>query len=1191
MAGKSILAMMIELGPRAHRLACRARRSGMMGLAVAGLIAAAPLAGDGAKARAAAQANVTATVANGFARLVLTLPEDVRAEVKRANGIIVIAFTQPLDVSVDRVPASVQGYIAAARRDPDGMAVRFALARKVTINSMTAGEKLFVDLLPEGWTGLPPGLPQEVVDELARRAREAEKKARAQQPQKKPEVIARVRVATLPTLTRYVFELPQAIAVSVDRDKAKLSVIFDAPLTLDLADVKTAMPPTVTDVDAEKRTNSVALRFTLAGNVDVRTFREEGTFVLDLIPTSSGDRAANATDASRQQSKIPQKPDAGRAASQPPSANPSAPEATPPAVEPQSRVAIASPAAPAVAPVPPVQPPITDEKAAPKIERAAVPAAQPNGAAAEKKGVPKTETAGVDPTTPAKASAKLQDDTLQLTFPFRTRTAAAVFRRADMLYLVFDSATSLDINRMKEEAQGIIRDVVLMRTGEGQVLRLTLDRSRLASVTADDKAWVVTLGDAVLEPTAPLRMVQGRAGTDQALALIPLQEPQKVHRLRAPEGDGGLVVITAHAPARGFVKEQEFVDFRVLASSHGVAFEPMADDVAAEVAPEGITISRPGGLALTPAAQAGSAPPPALPSPPVALDLRAWEQDRNADFQDRRMALMHAAAEAPEGERTPARVKFARFYLARDMFAEAKGLLDVALAQEEDHSQRAMALMLRGIANLLMTRADLALRDFATPIVGAQQGAPLWRAVALSRLNRFAEARPGFETLEAEMPELPDDLQRTVLREAARCALEVGDFSQAARRLEQLEAAGVENDMEPAVAILSGRLAEGLNRSEQALAAYDLAAVSGDAPAAAQGRLRALALRHALKQIPREAAIAELESLTAGWRGDETEIEALQLLARLYVEESQYREAFHILRVVLNAYPRSRFTRRIQDEAAGVFDGIFLGDRGQDLSPVEALGLFYDFRMLIPSGRRGDDMIRALADRLVAMDLLAQASELLQHQIEHRLQGAARAQAGARLATISLTNRKPDKALQVLRATRLNDLVSDVRRQRLLLEARALSELGRHELALEIIEALEGREVARLRADIRWTARQWREAAEEIERLLGDRWRNAAPLEADERTDVIRAAIGYALAEDSLGLDRFHQKYAAKMAEGPDARMFEVIAAPQIAQAPELTEIAKAASAIDTLEAFLRDLRARYPGPAAVSAVPQPGRG
>src|SRR5215469_15510984 len=51
-------------------------------------------------------------------------------------------------------------YIGAARLDPDGTAVRLALNRKVTVNSMAVGERFYVDLLPEDWTGLPPGLPR-----------------------------------------------------------------------------------------------------------------------------------------------------------------------------------------------------------------------------------------------------------------------------------------------------------------------------------------------------------------------------------------------------------------------------------------------------------------------------------------------------------------------------------------------------------------------------------------------------------------------------------------------------------------------------------------------------------------------------------------------------------------------------------------------------------------------------------------------------------------------------------------------------------------------------------------------------------------------------------------------------------------------------------------------------------------------
>ena len=38
--------------------------------------------------------------------------------------------------------------------------------------------------------------------------------------------------------------------------------------------------------------------------------------------------------------------------------------------------------------------------------------------------------------------------------------------------------------------------------------------------------------------------------------------------------------------------------------------------------------------------------------------------------------------------------------------------------------------------------------------------------------------------------------------------------------------------------------------------------------------------------------------------------------------------------------------------------------------------MFYEFRELTPIGRRGDELIRRLADRLASIDLLDQAAEL-----------------------------------------------------------------------------------------------------------------------------------------------------------------------------------------------------------------------
>src|ERR1700754_420203 len=104
---------------------------------------------------------------------------------------------------------------------------------------------------------------------------------------------------------------------------------------------------------------------------------------------------------------------------------------------------------------------------------------------------------------------------------------------------------------------------------------------------------------------------------------------------------------------------------------------------------------------------------------------------------------------------------------------------------------------------------------------------------------------------------------------------------------------------------------------------------------------------------------------------------------------------------------------------------------------------------------------------------------------------------------VYLANRKPDRAITALRTTRIADLAGELRQQRLLLEARAQSDVGRHDLALDIVSNISGREALRLRSDIYWAARQWRESAEQIELYYGDRFRDFKPLNSSEKSDLI----------------------------------------------------------------------------------------
>ena len=1275
----------------------RARRRCAVGgyavaLALLSAIAAAP-----ARAEDAVKGDVKVVNEADFTRLVFRLDEIVDSKTRLSGNILVIEFKKPVGVVVDRINAGAPTVISAARRDPDGKAVRIALARKVTVNAIPAAERLFVDLLPEPWTGHLPGLPQEVVDELANRTRAAEAQLNKQRlaPKLTSTPTVRVKVAKLPTFMRYVFDMPKDITINPERADGRLLLHFDKPVKWDLADVKATLPPTLESVDAEADFDSVTVVLTLNGTPDVHSFYEDRSFVVDVGLTGEAEKpmAEEGGSAKMAAPKVAAK-DAPKSA--PKSAPLSAPVGAPlavlkdapktvpageaesgrggvPAIErpqtvPAKNAAGDAPAVkelpaikdtpaikdmPAVKDVPAkaalspeikqeiqqdvakeVQQDIKQEvkqeiKQALKQEAAIAPPPAPKEPAKESMSdtaPPKAAVADVAPAIaapvmePAKqstiaaapekpamaaapevaapkaaaAAAPVADgaigaivnasgDNIRIEFPFAQPTPAAVFRRSDTVWLVFDNAPKIDLAALTRGINPAIRSAAFSRGQDGEaIVRLKLARPQMTSVVTDGPGWVVTIGDTAAQPSAALVIARNILGQNKASIMVPFDGAKKIHSITDPDLGDRLLVVTALGPARGFLKGQDFVELRALASTHGVVVQPIADDLTASIEPEKIVIGRPGGLSLS-AAVSGTLLQQAPGFRSLTFDTQTWGFDRQAPFLARQSELIGLAAAAPVAKRRQARLNLARFYLAREMGAEAKAVLDVALAEQKGGDD-VTGSVLKAIANMLLDRNDEALKELSATQLGDQQDVPVWRAIAYARLGQWSEAHAGFKVADNALRALPVEMQRIAMRAEMRSAIEVRDFAGATRVANEFETMGIPPDFEPSISVLAGRLYENLGRKEDALTSYRAAAASQDRRSAAQGRLREIELLNETGDMPRQEVIHELETLTTTWRGDETESGGLRLLAHLYTGDNRYRDAFHVMRTALRAHPDSDQTRKIQDEAAATFDSLFLAGKGDTLPPVEALGLFYDFRELTPIGRRGDEMIRRLADRLVSVDLLDQAAELLQHQVDHRLNGAARAQVATRLAVVYLMNRKPDRALATLQKTRTADLSNELRDQRLLLEARAISDGGRHELALEVIAGIKGREAIRLRSDIMWSAKRWRDAAEQIELMYGARWKEFTPLTDAERTDILRAAIGYALSDEQISLERLREKYAVKFADGPERRAFDVVSTPIGAAGPEFQDIANRLAATDTLEGFLRDLRARYPDAATPAA-------
>jgi len=1209
----------------------------------------------------------TFSASSGYARLMLKLAEDVESDVTTAGSIIVIRFKRPVDVPVDKLSDAVPDYVGSARRDPDGTAIRLSLARRATVNTMTAGERIFVDFLPDSWTGPPPSLPAEVIRELSERARLAERALRAQlavnAAKKKPPV--RVRASVQPTFVRFVFEMPDGINVSSVLNDQKLTLQFNNVLNFDLADAKVAAPPNVASITQRTDVDSAAVDILLIGEVDVHSFREEKNYVVDVafqqvekpaeksamadghappavaahapapaakrgsapvkpmaqlpheapakaMPQQEPEALAPVTsEAIAEQANIeirPGQPMTEMASPAPPPEHAAPAEQTAPAAEkvsaaPEKNAQPAEPAKEAVKEtVKPAEPAETMHAAEAPKPAAPQPVKEPMKAAAAetpKNEAPKNEAPkkmapepAVTGPKAATVDARRDSDGLRVTFTFASPTPAAMFRRADTVWLVFDKTGFIDLDQIRAKAGAIIGDVSPLPLEKGQAIRIRLNRPQMPSLESDPRGggieWTLTFADRVAAPPLPLMVL--RNITDPALAnvSVPLANPGQLYRLVDPDAGDTLLVVTAPPPVRGFIKRQDFVELSLLESGHGVVVHPNSDDISAEVGSDKVMLGRPGGLTLSSADVAAERATAAVRP---LFDAIEWRKNQEENFLPRLDALIRAAGTAEPEQKTLARLDLANFYMARAMYQEARGVTNLIYSETKQGSEEAAVMMVHAVASILIGHPERGLKDLANPAIGNGYDSQLWKGFAFARQEKWADAREKFKNAEFAIASLPLDLQRIVTADAMRASLEVKDYAGASRRRSELDVIGVPDEMKPEIAVLRGRLAEALGYDKDALDAYKFAANTSNRLAAAEGRQLWVLLRQKRGEIGQAEVLRELETLSAIWRGDAIEVKTLQRMAQIYADTARYSDSFAAVKTATRLQPNAELSRQAQDAASALFAQLYLSPKGEDMKPIDALGMFYEYRELTPIGRRGDEMIRRLAERLVAVDLLDQAAELLQYQVDKRLEGAARAQVAARLAMVYLTNRKPDRAIAALRSTRIADLSGELRQQRLLLESRAQSDVGRHDLALDIISNITGREAIRLRSDIYWASRQWREASEQIELYYADRWRDFKPLNAAEKADVVRAVVGYALAEDAIGLARFREKYAPLMSGDADRQAFDMASKPASSSSTEFALIAKMAASVDTLDGFIREMKIRFPDATARAMLPPEARG
>ena len=1008
---------------------------------------------------------------------------------------------------------------------------------------------------------------------------------------------------------RLSFEWPSVVRYTAQRIDKRLIITFARPFEGDLSKLAGQLPGVVKGarVAADGRTVVVDLE----KSVLLRSEVKDRSIVFELAdpasppPPPPARQAAAAPPAPTPPAPVPPPAPAPRPQAAPAPVPPPAP-ASPPAAAtaPTPPPSVAATPPPAAAPPAPAPPAPARPSAVPSGQQAAVPpAAAPPAPAANgvltppaprpagplaappspaAEGAP--EAAPVAPVTPQAVTgtpvlvkAVPRGDAMTLRFEWPAPAGAAAFRRAGYLWVAFDQPGVPDFSAIEASNPQVVAGLEHIPSTAGTVIRMAILPGINPHVERDGLAWVLELRAAELRPDIGLQPEIQKTGQQGLRMFIGIADPADPLRVRDPEVGDELTVIPLAQLGRGIDGERRYADLHLLPTAQGIVAKPLTDDLTIRSIPDGITFVTSEGLNFTHPdvlAQITAEGAPnafgALP-PGRVFDMVAWRRGNVADFQVQKQLLQRRVAEATRVTRSQPRLDLAGFYFAHGLAAEAVGLLRTIEVEDPDLAGRPDVLALRGATKFALTRYDEAALALFDNSLNGKSEVELWRGATNAALGDYRAAILNFSKAGTIPPGYPPSFVADIALLGAEAALRNRDFRSAGAYLDAV------NDTRPGLAeqarvdYYRGRIFAAAGDYESAAEIWTRLVQGEDRWARIRSELALLDEKLARKATTRAEAIQKLESLRFVWRGDRIELDMLTRLGQLYLEEGDIRNGLTVLKQTASAFPDSPATRDITRTMTVAFTKLYLSGGANAMPPLAALALYEDYRELTPPGPEGNEIINRLADRLVAVELLERAANLLDRQVKSRLEGTDKARVGARLAVIRLLDRKPDAAFKALADSEVGGMPADLAAERARLRSRSIFELERPDEALRLIASDTSRDADLLRAEITWKTAKWKEAADVFGRLAGE----ADATAVDERRGqlVLNLAVSLALAGDATRLGQVRARFASAMDRTQFREAFRLITNPSEGALNDYSKLSARFQEIDRFQSFMTSYR------------------
>lgn len=778
----------------------------------------------------------------------------------------------------------------------------------------------------------------------------------------------------------------------------------------------------------------------------------------------------------------------------------------------------------------------------------------------------------------------------------------AVYESFDALWMVVSGGNSFAQPNLTSPDPNLFADIQTVQNDIIDVYRLNMpDEPLSVKGIGGALAWDVVLGDKVKkgDPVKLQRVVHNIDGLRGGSIFWPVENMGEIVEIEEPATGETLIAVTVENATQLAGDEQHFVDFDVLSSPIGLVIRPKVDDLEVKKVDGGVEISRPLGLALSLSKDIDAAElftrqrkirdkKKSGQKQDVIFKFDEWQLGNHKTLKHRENILLAGIHGQSESRRVQDLLNLGKMFLAHSRGAESLGYFNFASSELPSLEDSAEFRAYRGVAKAMGWKSADALDDLLFPALDSSQEIDLWKAFVLADLGDWQQAAGLLPEKYAVLYTYPYSIASRLAVVLAEVNLRAGNVKAADELMTYVDTKKERELSEPmkaALQYLRGESFRQKNDADQTKTIWKELENNDDDLYRTKAGLALTMLLANENKIDNTQKIDRLERLRYAWRGDGLEAQVNYWLGDAYFQAKDYIKGLTIMRQAASIAKETVLAGRITSDMSRTFNEMFQEKNLKNVSPLDAVAVFDQFKELTPPGSEGDKLVQRLAEHLVRSDLLGRASSLLRHQVDHRLKGQERLRIAIRLAAIELLDKNPQRAIDALgkASDTLNFLSeSDEKEQRKheinLLRIRAYAQNKEYNKALRLLDALPlDKMVNRLKADIAWQADFWDIAADALNDVLIDENISMTEKLSPEQVDIIlRRAIALNLDNDRISLANMREKYSALMLESDKnkARQFEVITRPRRTALLDNREALKSAvSEVDLFKDFLESYR------------------